>query len=48
MIKIKEKFRCFKYLARTLPFAIVLRAIKKRTYFLETAHGGPRNVLQAS
>ena len=33
MIKIKEKFRCFKYLARTLPFAIVLRAIKKELIF---------------
>ena len=48
MIKMKEQFRCFKYLAFTLPFAIVLRAKKKRTYFLETAHGGPRNVLRAA
>ena len=26
----KEQFRCFKYLAFTLPFAIVLRAKKKK------------------
>ena len=30
MIKMKEQFRCFKYLACTLPFAIVLRAKKKK------------------